>query len=161
MRFDVKEIFGDEVLDLFIATHHQPQHRRLYATNRQHSLIAGITPENGVGAGHVDAIQPVGASAGQRRHAQRDKLAIRAQAVNRPLNRLWVEVVNQATLHLLALFRRQLQVVQHLIDQQLPFSIRVARVNHFLRLAKQALDDVQLFGDRRFWLQLPLFRNDR
>jgi hypothetical protein len=36
MRFHFKEIFGDEVLNLFITTHHQPQHRRLHAAHGEY-----------------------------------------------------------------------------------------------------------------------------
>ena len=75
--------------------------------------------------------------------------------------RLRVEVVDQAALHLLALFRRQLQVVQHFIDQQLPFPVRVTRVDHFRRLMQEALNHVELFGDGRTRLQAPLFRHNR
>ena len=64
MRFHLKEIFGDEVLNLFVTTHDQPQHRRLHAPHGEHALIARITPKNGVRAGHIDAVQPVGAGAG-------------------------------------------------------------------------------------------------
>ena len=64
MRFHFKEIFGDEVLNLFITTHHQPQHRRLHAPHGKYALIARVAPKNGVCAGHVDAVQPVGAGAG-------------------------------------------------------------------------------------------------
>ncbi|WP_432758722.1 toprim domain-containing protein, partial [Escherichia coli] len=61
----------------------------------------------------------------QRRNAQRYKLTVGTKTVDRPLNRLRVQVVYQATLYLLALFRCQLQIVQHFIHQQLPFTIRV------------------------------------
>ena len=79
MRFNLKEIFGDEILNLFVTTHHQPQHRRLHTPDGEDALITGITPQNGVGAGHVDPVKPVRTSAGQRGNAQRNKLAVRAQ----------------------------------------------------------------------------------
>ena len=161
MRLDVKEIFGDEILNLFITPHDQPQHRRLHPPDRQHPLVAGIAAEQRIGAGHVNPVQPVGAGAGQGRNAQRNKLAVGAQTSNRPLHRLRVEIVNQAALNLLALFWRQLQIVENFVYQQLPLSVRVTGVNHLLRIAQQTLDDVELFGDRRFGLQLPLLRHNR
>ena len=160
MRFHFKEIFGDEVLNLFITTHHQPQHRRLHAAHGEYPLIARITPEDGVGAGHVDPVQPVSARARKRRDAQRDKLAVGTQTRDRTLYRLRVEVVYQAALYLLAFFRRQLEVVQHFIYQQLSFPVRVTCVNHFRGFVQETLDHVQLFGHRRPGLQAPFFRHD-
>ncbi len=160
MRFHFKEIFGDEVLNLFITTHDQPQHRRLHAPHGEHALIARVAPEDGVGAGHVDTVQPVRARAGQRRDAQRNKFAVGAQARDRTLHRLRVEVVDQAALHLLTLFRRQFKIVQHLIHQQLSFPVRVTRVHDFIGFMQEALDHVELFGHRRSGLQSPFFRHD-
>ena len=160
MRFDIEEVFGDEVFNLFIAAHHQAEHRGLHPPHGEHPLIAGVAPQQGIGPGHIDAVQPVGARPRQRRHAKRHKLAVSAQAVDRPLNRLRVEIVYQTALHLLTLLRRQLQVVEHLIHQQLPLTVGVAGVDNLLGLAEQALDDIQLFGDRRFWLQLPFLRHN-
>lgn len=34
-------------------------------------------------------------------------------------------------------------------------------MDHFLRLAKQTLDHIELFGDRGLWLQLPFLRHNR
>ncbi|MNP50619.1 hypothetical protein D3C76_1448940 [compost metagenome] len=113
--FHFEEIFGDKVLDLFIAAHHQPQHRSLDATHREHPLITGVTPENGVGAGHVDAVQPVGAGASQRGDAQRHKLAVGSQTRDGTLHRLRVEIVDQTALHLAAFLWREVQVIQHLV----------------------------------------------
>jgi len=45
MRFDFEEVFGDEIFDLFVATHHQPQHRGLNAPNGEHAVIARIAPQ--------------------------------------------------------------------------------------------------------------------
>ena len=53
--------------------------------------------------GHIDAVQPVGTRSRQRRNAQRYKLTVGTKTVDRPLNRLRVQVVYQATLYLLAL----------------------------------------------------------
>ena len=161
MRFHFEEVFGDEVLYLFIATHNQPEHRRLYAPDRKYALIARVTSKNGVSARHIDTVQPVRTRSRQCRHAQRDKLTVGAQPLNSPLNGLRVEVVNQATLHLLALFRCQLQVIQHFIHQQLPFTIGVTGVNNFAGFMQKALNDVELFGHRGARLQLPLFRDNR
>ena len=130
MRFHFKEIFGDEVFNLFIATHNQAEHRRLYAPDREHTLIACVSPKNGVSTGHIDAVQPVCPRPRQGRHAQRDELTVGPQTLNSPFDGLRVEVVNQTTLHLLALFRSQLQVIQHFIHQQLSFTIGVSRVNN-------------------------------
>ena len=69
MCFHFKKIFGNEVFDLFIASDNQPEYRRLYAPDGEHPLITGVTPENGIRTGHVDAVQPVRAGTGQRRHA--------------------------------------------------------------------------------------------
>ncbi|CCJ97842.1 hypothetical protein BN130_327 [Cronobacter malonaticus 507] len=160
VRFDLKEIFGDEVFNLFVAPHHQPQHRRLDAAYREHALVARVLPEQRPGARHVNAVKPVRAGAGERRGAERHKLAVLAQLVDSALHRLRVEIVNQAAAHLLALFRGQLQVVEHFIHQQLPFAIRVACVNNLLRLAQQLFNHVKLLCDRRFRLELPLFRHD-
>ncbi|CCK14062.1 hypothetical protein BN136_72 [Cronobacter universalis NCTC 9529] len=160
VRFDLKEIFGDEVFNLFVAPHHQPQHGRLDAAYREHALIARVLPEQRPGARHVNAVQPVGAGAGERRGAERHELAVLSQLIDGALHRLRVEIVNQATTHLLALFRGQLQVVEHFVHQQLPFAIRVACVNNLLRLAQQLFNHIELLCDRRFRLKLPLFRHD-
>ena len=161
MRLHVEEIFGDEIFNLFIAKDHQAKYRGLHPPHREHPLIAGVAPQQGVGAGHIDAVQPVGAGPRQRRHAERHELAVGAQTVDRPLHRLRVEIVNQTALHLLTLLRRQLQVVEYFVHQQLPFSVRVAGVDNLLGVAEQALDDIQLFGDRGLWLQLPFLRHNR
>ena len=161
MRLYLKEVFGDKVFNLFITTHNQSEHRRLYAPDRKYALIARVTSENGVSARHIDTVQPVRTRSRQRRDAQRDKLTVGAQTLNSPLHGLRVEVVNQATLHLLALFRCQLQVIQHFIHQQLPFTIGVTGVNNFAGLMQKALNDVKLFGHRGARLQLPLFRDNR
>ena len=117
MRFDFKEIFRHEVFNLFVAAHHQSEYGRLHASHGKYALITGIATENGVSAGHIDAVQPVGSGSRQCRNAQRHKLTVGTKTVDRPLNRLRVQVVYQATLHLLALFRCQLQIVQHFIHQ--------------------------------------------
>ncbi|MNV32296.1 hypothetical protein D3C71_1236300 [compost metagenome] len=161
MRFHLEEIFRHEVFDLFIAAHHQPKHWRLDAPDGEHALITGVTPQNRVGTCHVDAVQPVGAGSREGRNAQRDKFAVGAQTRNRTLHRLRVEIVNQATLNLLTLFRRQFEVVEHLVHQKLPFPVRVTRVNHFFGIVKKTFDDVELFGDGGTRLQFPLLRHDR
>ena len=135
-------------------------HRRLHAPHGEHALIARVAPEDGVGAGHVDPVQPVSARARKRRDAQRDKLAVGTQTRDRTLYRLRVEVVYQAALHLLTLFRRQFKIVQHLIHQQLSFPVRVTRVHDFFGFMQEALDHVELFGHRRSGLQSPFFRHD-
>ncbi|CNT64214.1 Uncharacterised protein [Salmonella enterica subsp. enterica serovar Bovismorbificans] len=33
VRLHFKEVFGDEVLNLFVSPHHQPQYRRLHASH--------------------------------------------------------------------------------------------------------------------------------
>ena len=124
-------------------------------------MITGVTAKDGIRAGHIDPVQPVGAGAGQRRDAQGYKFAVGAQAVNRPLHRLRVKIVDQTALHLLTLFRRQLQIVKYLIHQQLTLSVRVTGMNDFLRIAEQTLNHVKLFGHRWLRLELPLFRHDR
>ena len=146
MCFDFKEVFRHEVFNLFIAAHHQPKHGRLHASHGKYALITGIATENGVSAGHIDAVQPVSSGSRQCRNAQRYKLAIGAKTIDRPLNRLRVQVVYQTTLYLLALFRCQLQVVQHFIHQQLPFAIRVSGVNDFAGFMQEAFDDIKLFS---------------
>ena len=146
MCFDFKEVFRHEVFNLFIAAHHQPEHGCLHAPHGKHALITSIATENGVSTGHIDAVQPVGTRSRQRRNAQRYKLTVGTKTVDRPLNRLRVQVVYQATLHLLALFRCQLQIVQHFIHQQLPFTIRVPGVNDFAGFMQEPFDDVKLFG---------------
>ncbi|MNC12051.1 hypothetical protein D3C75_597640 [compost metagenome] len=65
VRFDFEEIFSDEILNFFVATHHQPEYRRLHAPDGEHTLITRITPKNGVSAGHVDAVKPVGTGTSQ------------------------------------------------------------------------------------------------
>ncbi len=161
MRLHLKEIFGDKVLNLFIAAHHQPQHRRLDAPYREHPLVARVAPQQRPGAGHIDAVKPVGPCPRQRRDAERNKFAVGAQATNRPLYRLRVEIVNQTALDTLTLLRRELEIVEHLIHQQLTLAIRVTGVNNLAGLAKQTLDHVDLLGDRGARLQLPLLRHDR
>ena len=146
MCFDFKEVFRHEVFNLFIAAHHQPKHGRLHASHGKHTLITGIAAENGIRTGHINAVQPVSPRPRQCRNAQRYKLAIGAKTIDRPLNRLRVQVVYQTTLYLLALFRCQLQVVQHFIHQQLPFAIRVSGVNDFAGFMQEPFDDVKLFG---------------
>ena len=94
MRFDFKVIFGNEVLDLFIAPHHQPQHRRLHPADRQYAVIAGVAAQQRPCAGHIDAVQPVGARARQRRDAQRNKFFILAQATHGTFHRLRVKIVD-------------------------------------------------------------------
>ena len=94
MRFDFKEIFRDEVFNLFVAAHHQPKHWRLHAPNGKYPLVASITPQNGICAGHINAVQPVGTRSRQRRNAQRYKLTVGTKTIDRPLNRLRVQVVD-------------------------------------------------------------------
>ena len=152
MRLHVEEVFGDEVFNLFITANHQAKYRGLHPPHGQYPLIAGVTPQQSIGAGHIDAVQPVGTRPRQRRHAERHELAVGAQAIDRPLHRLRVEIVNQTALHLLTLLRRQLQVIEYFVHQQLPLTVGVAGMDHFLRLAKQTLDHIELFGDRGFGL---------
>ena len=161
MRLHFEKIFCHEVLDLFVAAHHQTKDRRLYASNGKYPLIPGITPKQCIGASHIDAVQPVGACTGQCRDAQRNKLTVGAQARDRPLHRLGVKIVNQAALDLLTLLRRQFEVIKHLINQQLPFSVRVTRVHDFRRFGEQPLDHINLFGHGRTRLQPPFFGHDR
>ncbi|SAJ31479.1 Uncharacterised protein [Enterobacter cloacae] len=80
MRFDFEEVFGDEIFDLFVATHHQPQHRCLDTTDGEYALITRVAPENGVGTGHVDPVQPVRTGTRQRGDTQGNKFAVGAQA---------------------------------------------------------------------------------
>ncbi len=161
MRLHLEEVFGNEVFNFFIATHNQSEHRRLHAPDRKYALITRVTPQNGISARHVDTVQPVRARSRQCRHAKGDELTVGAQTLNRPLDGLRVEVVNQAALHLLALFRGQLQVIQHFIHQQLSFTIGVTCVNDFTGLMQKSLNNVELFGHRGTRLQLPLFRDNR
>ena len=76
MRFYLEEIFGDEVFNLFIATHNQAEHRRLYTTNREDALVPCVAPENSVGSRHIDTVQPVRPRPRQCRHAQWDEIAV-------------------------------------------------------------------------------------
>lgn len=69
MRFDLKEIFRHEVFNFFVAAHYQPEHRRLHASNGKYALIASIATENGIRAGHIDTVQPVGTRSRQCRNA--------------------------------------------------------------------------------------------
>lgn len=43
----------------------------------------------------------------------------------------------------------------------MPLTVGVASVDNLLCVAEQALDHIQLFGDRRFGLQLPFLRHNR
>lgn len=145
MCFDFKEVFRHEVFNLFVAAHHQPEYGRLHASHGKYALITGIATENSVSAGHIDAVQPVSPRPRQCRNAQRYKLAIGAKTIDRPLNRLRVQVVYQTTLYLLAL---SVPVAggQHFIHQQLPFAIRVSGVNDFAGFMQEAFDDIKLFS---------------
>ena len=75
------EGFGDEGLDLEIPPHHQPQQRGLHPANREQLAATGLAAEQGIGAGHVDAVEPVGPTAGQRRDRQRHELLVIPQFV--------------------------------------------------------------------------------
>ncbi|CAH0242440.1 hypothetical protein SRABI106_02434 [Rahnella aquatilis] len=130
MRFYFKEIFRHEVFDIFIATDHQSENRGLYASDGEHAVVTGVAPQNGVGAGHIDAVKPVGTGAGQRGNTQRNKITVVAQPLNSTLDGLRVEIVNQAALGRVTFFRRQFEIIQHFIHQQLPFAIRVTGVDN-------------------------------
>ncbi len=161
MGFDFEVIFRDEVFDLFVTAHHQTQHRRLHAAHRQHAVIARVAPQQRPGARHIDTVKPVGARARQRRNAERNKFAVFAQSADRPLHRLRVQVVDQAALNPAAFFRRQLQIVEHFVHQQLTFAIGVARMHHFAGLLQQLLNNFKLLRHRGTRLQLPFLRDDR
>ncbi|MNH08507.1 hypothetical protein D3C73_894300 [compost metagenome] len=161
VRFNLEEVLRDKIFNIFVTPDDQPQHRCLHPAHRQHAIITGITPQNGVGTGHVDAIQPVGAGTRQGGDTKWDKVAIVTQPFDSALHRLRVEIVDQATADAVAFFRRQRQIVQHLIHQQLAFPVRVTGMHHFIGLVQQLFDGIKLFADRRPWLQLPLFGDDR
>ena len=152
------EGFGDEGLDLEIPAHHQPQQRGLHPPHREQLAAARLAPQQGVGAGHVDAIEPVGPTAGQRRDRQRHELLVIPQFVEGTAHRGRVEIADEAALHRLGF--RVAEKVDHLIYQQLPFPVRVTGVDHAVRLLDQSLDDGELGFGLGLGHQLPLGGDD-
>ncbi|MND67357.1 hypothetical protein D3C80_587700 [compost metagenome] len=160
VRFHFEKVFRHEVFDIFVPPYHQPQYWRLHPSNGQHAVITGIAPQNGVGTGHVDAIQPISAGTRQGRYTQRDKIAVITQPLYGTFHRLRVEIVDQATAYAVPFFRRQRQIVEHFVHQQLAFAIRVTCVHHLIGFMQQFFDRIKLLAHRRARLQLPLLWDD-
>ncbi len=152
------EGFGHEGLDLEIPPHHQPEQRGLHPTDREQLAATGLAPEQGIGAGHVDAVEPVGPTAGQCGNRQRHELLVIPQFVEGAAHRGRVEIANEAALHRLGF--RVAEKVDHLIHQQLPFPIRVTGVDHAVGLLDQPLDDGELGFGLGLGHQLPLGWDD-
>ena len=151
------EGFGHEGVYLEIPPHHQPQQRRLHPTDRQQLAAAGLAPKQGVGAGHVDAIEPVCAAAGQRRHRQRHELLVVPQLVEGAAHRGGIEITDEAALHRLGLGIAE--EVDHLVHQQLPFPVRVTGIDHAVGLLDEPLDHGKLAPGLGLGHQLPLARH--
>ncbi|MNH11421.1 hypothetical protein D3C79_709340 [compost metagenome] len=154
----LEEGLGHEGVYLQIPPHHQPQQRGLHPADRQQLATAPLAPEQGVGPGHVDAIEPVGAAAGQRRDRQRHELLVVPQLVEGPAHRRRVEVADEAALHRLGLGIAE--KVDHLVHQQLPLPVRIAGIHHAVGLLDQPLDDGELGPGLGLGHQLPLAGND-
>ncbi len=152
------EGFGDEGLDLEIPPHHQPEQRGLYTTDREQLAATGLAPEQGVGAGHVDAVEPVGPTASQRRDRQRHELLVVSELVEGTAHRGRVEIADEAALHRPGF--RVAEKVDHLVHQQLSFPVRVTGVDHAVGLLDQPLDDGELGFGLGFGHQLPLGGDD-
>ena len=157
----LKEIARHKVFNFLITPHHQPEHRGLHPADRKHTVIPRITAEDGVGACHIDAVEPVCPCPCQCRNTQRDKITVKTHFIHCPDYRLRVKVIDQAALHLLTLFRRELQEIQYLIHQQLPFAIRVSGVDNFSCGTEQRTDGAQLFRHRVAGSEDPFLRDNR
>ena len=146
-----------EILDFPLPPHHEGQRRRLDPSDGQHRLSSRTPRRQRISAGKVHADQPIRPGAGQRRHFQRREIPVVAQVGQGLLHALLVERVQKQPLHRLPVADE----VQHLVHQELPLPVRVARVDDLVGLRDQILYDPKLlragFGNN----QLPRLRHDR
>ena len=122
-------------------------------------LTAALTRQQGEGPGHVDAVQPVRARAGQRRGTEGDKRPIGLQLLESPSYRRWIQIVDEATQHGLAFGLGHLEVVDDLVDQQLAFPIRITGMNDDIGLFEPALQHLELLLAAGTGYQQPLLRH--
>ena len=94
-------------------------------------LVARGAAEQRVEARHVHAVEPVGALARERRLVERSVLGVGLERAELPAHGLGTQVADEKAIDRAPVAEK----VQHLVDEQLPLAVGVARVNDALRAA--------------------------
>ena len=146
-----------EMLDLALAANHQRQCRRLDAANRQDQLVMpGPSGRQRIRPRQVHADQPVRPSPGQSRLLQVEEIPVFPEAAVGLLDTLLIQGIQQDPFDRL----RIPQIIQYLIHEQLPFSVRVSAMDDLIRLFDQRFHDSKLLLTVLRYEQLPVLRDD-
>ena len=124
---------GPKLGDRAVARDDEPEKGRLHAPDREHAARSPAGPaEQGVEARHVHAEEPVGALTRERRLVERSVLGVGLERAELPAHGLGTQVADEKAIDGPAVAEK----VEHLVDEQLPLAIGVARVDDALRICE-------------------------
>ena len=152
-----EKVDGLEIFYRAFSADDQCKRRRLHATNRQNNVVTAPPCRQRIRPRQIHPDKPICAAACKCGLLEIEKLGVVSQIVVGTLNADFVERVKQNPFDGLGIADE----IKHLVDEQLTFAIGVARVNNFVRLRNQPLDDSELLFRRRIDLQLPNSRDNR
>ena len=146
------------MLDLPFAPDDEGQRRHLDAADVKARLVVAMFAEcHRVRPGEVHADEPVRPVAAKARKVQVMKVAVFPDNREGPRKRRVVLGVDEDPLDMAGIA----EIVKDLVDEELPFAVRVAGVHDGVVRLKELSDGVELFLTGRHGEHLPVRREDR
>ena len=150
---------GDEVVQFPLTADDEGQGRRLDAADGKDDAVSLTAGGQGIGPGQIHADEPVGAAAGQGRFLEMDEIAVAAQIVEGFVDALLVEGIQEDPFDRLLIA----DVIEDLIDEQLPFPVRVTGVDDSIDVGvgDEVRNDLELVLTGQADQELPLLGDNR
>ena len=140
-----------ELLDFEIATDDQPQERCLNAADGENAVVAAAAAEHRVEAGHVEAVEPIGALAADSGVVEWFELGVGLNGAERLAHRRRVHIGDEYAIG----FAAVAEVDEDLVDEQLALPVGVAGVDDDGRSREEGLDVLEKIGRGDGELQVP------
>ena len=149
---------GFEVLDLPLPPYDERECRRLNPADGEHEPIMSRTPRRErIGAREIHPDEPVRAGTCKRRQFQREEVRVVAQIAEGIMYALIVKRIDEDAAHGLFI----VEIVEHLVYEQLPLAVGIAAVHDLVRTLDQPLHDGELLCRTLIHNEPPLFGQDR